>query len=286
MKKIVIIAGITASGKTKLGIQLAKHFNACIINGDSVSIYKELNIGAAKPSLDEQNLIKHHLLNIRSIFDETKYSIFDFQRDARDIIEKNDFSIIVGGSALYVRSVIYDYQLSKEKIKVYKDSYVNKDELIEHIVKLDPNYKHNQSTSLRRLQRYYEILLNNHSLGDAQSLNICKNYNPLVIFLNIARDKQKDVFLDRLNKQISQGFINEVKSINKHLNIIGYDEIFQYTQNLSTLEEAKEKILYRSLRFAKKQKTFFLNQFNAHVFEYDDPNLLGKVIELIKTFYK
>lgn len=115
MKEIIVIVGPTGIGKTKLSIELAKKLNAEIINGDSVSVYKELNIGSAKPTLSEREGIPHHLLDLRNI--EEDYSVYNYQIDVRNLInelnKKNKRIIIVGGTGLYIKAALYDYNFTK-----------------------------------------------------------------------------------------------------------------------------------------------------------------------------
>lgn len=114
MKKVVCIVGPTASGKTALSIKLAKLFDAEIINADSVQIYKELNIGSAKVTKDEMQDIKHHLLSISSLGE--KYTIFDYQKDVRKIIDTIDKPFLVGGSGLYIKAALNDYTFKDNKV--------------------------------------------------------------------------------------------------------------------------------------------------------------------------
>ena len=121
---IIVIVGPTGVGKTKLSIELAKKLDAEIINGDSVSIYKKLNIGSAKPTKEEMENIPHHLLDIKEVTED--YSVYDYQKDARKVIEelkkKNKNIIIVGGTGLYIKAALYDYRFKSETEKHdYKD---------------------------------------------------------------------------------------------------------------------------------------------------------------------
>ena len=119
MSKIIVIVGPTGVGKTKLSIELAKYYNAEIISADSVQIYKELNIGSAKVTLEEMENIKHHFINIKNIDEE--YSVFNFQKEGRNILNKlinsNKNVVIVGGTGLYIKALLYDYKFNGEKTK-------------------------------------------------------------------------------------------------------------------------------------------------------------------------
>ena len=136
MKKIVVIVGPTGVGKTKLSVELAKRLDAEIINGDSVSIYKDLNIGSAKPTKQEQQNIPHHLIDWKDL--EEEYSIFDYQKDVRSLIQdissRNKNIILVGGSGLYMKAALYDYQFSEGTTHYRYEEYTN-EELLEKIKK-------------------------------------------------------------------------------------------------------------------------------------------------------
>ena len=115
MEDIIVIVGPTGVGKTKLSIELAKELDAEIINGDSVAIYKKLDIGSAKPTIEEREGIPHHLIDIKDV--EEEYSVFDYQKDVRktieDITSRNKRIIIVGGTGLYIKAALYDYQFTE-----------------------------------------------------------------------------------------------------------------------------------------------------------------------------
>ena len=152
---IIVIAGPTGVGKTKLSIELAKKYNAEIINFDSVQVYRKIDIASAKVTEEEKEGIKHHLIDIKD-YDE-EYSVYDFQIDSRKIIEKlqkeNKNIILVGGTGLYVKACLYDYKFSKEEIKVNYDNLTDK-ELYNRIIKINKDIvvdKNNRRRLLRTL---------------------------------------------------------------------------------------------------------------------------------------
>ena len=115
MKKVLVVVGPTAVGKTKMAIEIAKHYNLEIISGDSVAVYKRLDIGSAKPTKDEMQGVKHYLIDVRDPKDE--YSVKDFQDEARKIIDSSDdIKIISGGTGLYIESVLYNYEFNASKL--------------------------------------------------------------------------------------------------------------------------------------------------------------------------
>ena len=158
---IIVITGPTAVGKTKLSIELAKRYNAQIINADSVQVYKKMDIASAKVTDEEKEGIKHHLLDIREYNED--YTVYDYQKDARKIIDRlikdNKNVILVGGTGLYIKAVLYDYRFNKEENNDNYDELSNK-ELYNEILKLNPS-SNVDSNNRRRLIRELINLNNN-----------------------------------------------------------------------------------------------------------------------------
>jgi len=284
MKKVIVIVGPTASGKTRLSIELAKHFNAEIINGDSVQVYKELNIGSAKIKEEEKAGIPHHLFDILNV--GKSYSAYNFQKDARRLINEIAIPIIVGGTGFYIKSALYNYEFSEDDNYNYKDydNLTNKD-LYEELKLNDPNLEIDINNRVR-LVRAYHLSKTNHK----RSEKVNKDeplYNILTIYLDVDRKVLKPILIKRLDEMINAGFIDEVKSIrnkNIELNIIGYRELNQYLANEISLEVAKDEIIKSSMRLAKRQKTWFLNQMNSKVFDAYTKDLHLEIIEVVKEF--
>ena len=293
---IIVVTGPTGVGKTKLSIELAKKFNAEIINGDSVQIYKGLDIGSAKVTEEEKENIPHHLFDIKEVTEE--YSLYDYQKDARICIEeiqkRNKNIIIVGGTGLYIKSALYDYTLSKENN--IQDNYDNKstEELYQELIKLDKDInidKHNRRRVVRALNYYKE---NNSSI----SLN--KNGNKLLydtVFIGLTTDREKlyKRINDRVDIMINNGLLEEVKYFydkkiyTKPLQTaIGYKELYSYFDKKISYEEAIELIKRNSRRYAKRQYTFFNHQFNIKWFNVNFENFndtINEVSNYIKKDY-
>ena len=160
MNKIIVIVGPTGVGKTKASVELAKRLNAEIINGDAVSVYKELNIASAKPTLEERSGINHYLLDKVDVCDN--YTIYDYQKDARvaieEIKEKGKNIIVVGGTGLYIKSLLYDYKFHEEEINRYDD--LTNDQIISKIKeygKFDIDYS-NRRRIVRLLSKLENII--------------------------------------------------------------------------------------------------------------------------------
>ena len=161
MKKVIVIVGPTAVGKTKLSLDIAKELNTSIISGDSVSVYKGLDIGSAKPTKEEQALVKHYLIDIREPNDT--YSVADFQCEARKIIDENDLSLICGGTGLYIQSALFNYEFEASKrdldfSKKFED-YSN-EELYSLLLSKDPNIDRDKlhPNTRKRVLRGLEVL--------------------------------------------------------------------------------------------------------------------------------
>ena len=264
MKDIIVIVGPTGIGKTKLSIALAKKLDAESINGDSVSIYKELNIGSAKPTAEEMADIPHHLFSIRGVNDD--YTVYDYQNDVRrvikDIQNRGKRVIIVGGTGLYIKAALYDYQFAKEE-KKNDYSHLSNEEIIEKIknYSVDIADIHNR----RRMERLLQKLENKETI--TQGKDNCL-YPIKVIGLSTNRDILYDKIDKRVENKKKNGLIDEVKSLKKDyltsriLNSgIGYQEFYDYLYQDKSLEEVINEIKLHSRHFAKRQFTFFRHQF-------------------------
>lgn len=283
MKKVVVLVGPTASGKTRLSLEIAKSLNLEIINGDSVQIYQELNIGSAKASPEERQMVKHHLLDLKKAGEN--YTVYDYQKDVRNLINQIDYPFIVGGSGFYIKSSLYDYEFNYEDQKAinYPLDY---EEIIDFIKINDPNLKIDFNNQ-RRVLRAYEQLLN----GEIPSKKTSKNdplYDLLILYLDYPRDKQKAKMIERVEKQIEEGFIEEVKNLREKAiyidDIIGYREINLYLDQKISLKEAKELIVKKTFQFSKRQKTWFINQMKPVILDAVSPDLIADGIKLVKEF--
>lgn len=280
---ILVICGPTAVGKTKLSIELAKKYNAIIINADASQIYKEVNIGTAKVTTDEMEGIKHYLLNIKGINEE--YSIFEYQKDARRIIEENQDKniIIVGGSGLYISSLLYDYNFQERK-NIDLSNYTN-DELYQMVKKINVAADININNRVR-LENYVKS-------GVVVTEKPKLLYDAIFIGLTTDRDKLYDKINKRVDKMIDEGLIDEVENLyNKCKNskilhsAIGYKEIIKYLDGEVNLEEAIDLIKKNSRHYAKRQYTWFNNKMNIKWFNTDYENFDNTINEVIEYMKK
>ena len=286
MKKIIVITGPTGVGKTKLSVNLAKKLDAEIINADSMQIYKDLNIGTAKITEEEKENISHHLFDIKNINED--YSIYDYQIDARNKIEeitsRDKQVIFVGGTGLYIKSVLYDYKLNEENIN---DNYDNLscEELYNELIKLDKDIiidRNNKRRLIRALNYYKE---NNKSISNNKTDKLL--YDVIMIGLTTSRDKLYSIINSRVDKMIDNGLIDEVKYFYDNkiytkplINGIGYKELYKYFNNEITLDEAVELIKKNSRHYAKRQYTFFNNQLSIKWFDVDFDNFNNTINEV------
>ena len=289
MKEIIVIVGPTGVGKTKLSIELAKRLDAEVINGDSVAVYKELNIGSAKPTLEEREGIPHHLLDIVTIEDE--YSVYDYQKEVRKVIAnlqaKNKNIIIVGGTGLYIKAALYDYRFTEGTTNNNYEDLTEK-ELLERIKAYHVECKeiHNR----KRLVRLLNKLENNEEITNYKDNCL---YNIKVIGLTTTRD----ILYERINKRVDimmdNGLLAEVTGLKeKYKNsrilksAIGYKEFYDYFYNEVSLTEVLNNIKRDSRRFAKRQYTFFNHQFKTKWFAVDLNNFNNTINDIYKYISK
>lgn len=294
MKKVIVIVGPTGVGKTKLSIELAKKYNGEIINGDSMQVYKEMNIGTAKIKDEEKEGIPHHLFSILS-FNESN-SIYDFQTLVRNKIEeissKNKLPIIVGGTGLYLKACLYDYEfLETKNSNVNLDKYndYSNEELHQELEKIDKESAEKiHPNNRRRVLRAIEIYLSNsESKTNIEAKQEHKLiYDATIIGLTIDRKVLHSIQDKRVDKMMEEGLLKEVESLlakedfmnNTASQAIGYKEFIPYFKNEITLEEAIEQVKIHTHQYAKRQYTFFNNQLNVNWIEVDLNNF-NKTIE-------
>lgn len=285
MNKIVVIIGPTGVGKTKLSISLAKYLDAVVINADSMQVYRNLNIGTAKIKESEKEGIKHYLFDICDI--EEEYNIYKYQKDGRKLLDKFQKEgknvVLVGGSGLYIKSLLYDYKFQDEE---YKEAYENltNQELLEEIKKHHETDIHvnNRKRLIRELNK---IKNNNQIKSDIHK----KLYNFLLIGLTCDREKLYKIVDKRVDLMIEDGLIEEVKALyEKGINSkamqtgIGYKELYSYFKGDISLEEAVKLIKKNTRHFIKRQYTFFKHQMDVTWLNVDFSNFEHTINEAIK----
>ena len=289
MENIIVIVGPTGVGKTKLSIELAKKLNAEIINADSMQVYKGFNIGTAKITDEEKEKIPHYLFDIVKPTD--MYTVYDYQKDARKVIDnillRGKRVIIVGGTGLYIKALLYDYEFQEEN-KTYDFSNMSNAELLDKInsYNLGINIHINNR---KRLERALTKLLNNNINANKSNTKL---YDFLAVGLTAPREKLYKIIDDRVDRMIDNGLVDEVKSFydrgihSKAINTgIGYKELYLYFDGKLELEDAINLIKKNSRHYAKRQYTFFNNQMNIKWFNtnYDD---FSKSVDEIYNYIK
>lgn len=284
MKDIIVILGPTAVGKTKLSVELAKKIDAEIINGDSMQVYKGMNIGTAKITTKEKENIPHHLFDI--VDTSINYTIYDYQRDCRtlikEILSRGKKVIIVGGTGLYIKAALYNYIFKKQTTSNNYDNLTNMEILAkinEHKVKTEihPNNR-------KRLVRLLNKLENNEEPTFQKDELL---YDASFIALTTPRENLYNKINNRVDEMFKNNLLEEVNSLKNKYNdskalqsAIGYKEFIPYFNKEISIEEVKENIKKNSRHYAKRQYTFFIHQFNATWFETDYNNFENTVNEV------
>ena len=288
MKKVIVVVGPTAVGKTKIAIELAKHYNLDVISGDSVAIYKRLDIGSAKPTIEEMDGVKHYLIDILEPTED--YSACDFQRAARSIMDQKDLSLICGGTGLYIQSTLFNYEFKsgKRDFEFEKQfSHLSNEELYELLLKKDPNidktkiHPNNRKRVLRALEVLNEL---NQSIHDFNHKDE-KLYDYFIVYLSLDRD----VLYERINKRVDimfdMGLEKEVYDLYQdgiYPHAIGYQEFLPYFRNEVSLETVKEEIKKNTRHLAKRQETWFKNQMDSHFYKVDLNNMTNTINQIIQ----
>jgi tRNA dimethylallyltransferase len=299
-QKLLVIIGPTAVGKTKLSVEMAKQFNGEIISGDSMQIYRGMDIGTAKIKEDEMDGIPHHLIDIQN--PDESFSVAEFQQLVRakisEIAEKGKLPIIVGGTGLYIQSVIYDYQFSDApadeafRIKLEeKEREIGSDALHQELSELDPESAAQiHPNNIRRVIRALEIY---HCTGKLMSEFQKQQepdllYNTALVGLTMDRELLYERINSRVDLMMNEGLLEEVKDLYQQglrecqsIQAIGYKEIYEYFDGLVSLEQAVENLKQNSRRYAKRQLTWFRNKMNVEWFEMSDVrNFTKKITEI------
>ena len=275
--KVIVICGPTASGKTALSVELAKQIQSEIVSADSMQIYKDMNIGTAKPTEQEMQGIKHHLIDYVS--PEKRYSVAEFKKDAKkaikEIVAKGKTPIVVGGTGLYVDSLIYEIEYPEIE---FDEQY--RKQLEEQVEQKGLNYLYNEAVKIdkeamekispndkKRILRVLEIY---HATGKTKTEQEKESRKKEVEFDYhvYAIDWEREELYDRINKRvdimIEQGLVEEVEEVLRKykkfptaMQGLGYKEVVEYLENKITKEEMIKKIKQETRRYAKRQLTWF-----------------------------
>ncbi|MFC0296747.1 tRNA (adenosine(37)-N6)-dimethylallyltransferase MiaA [Geobacillus jurassicus] len=285
-EKVVVIVGPTAVGKTKLGIALAKKLGGEIISGDSMQIYKGMDIGTAKVKPDEMEGIPHHLLDIKEPCEP--FSVVEFQRLCRALIAeisaRGRLPIIVGGTGLYIQAAIYDYQFSTAPSdETYRQALKQlaaeqgAEALHRHLEAVDPAsaariHPHNIRRVIRALEVYHCTGKPFSEWQQGQPKRLL--YEAAIVGLTAERDVLYRRINERVDEMIAAGLVEEARALYDRglrdcqaVQAIGYKELYDYFDGRVSLAEAIEQLKQNSRRYAKRQLTWFRNQMPVKWFD-------------------
>ena len=286
-KRLIVIQGPTASGKTALGVMLAKHFGTEIISADSRQFYKEMAIGTAKPTALEMDGIVHHFIDTHSILNPI--SAFQFAEEANKLIKKElktkSTILIVGGSGLYIEALTkgfddipHDPLIKEEIINDYKKNGLQP--FLDEIEMKDPDfYKSMDKKNTHRVLRSLEaIRISNKTMSELRNSSKTQlNYELKTYTLMPERQFLYDLINKRVDLMMQNGLLDEVKPLFKHRNLrtlktVGYTELFAYLDGDFPLHKAVELIKQHTRNFAKRQCTWFLNRSESKVIHFNQKN--------------
>ena len=308
-KKAIVVVGPTASGKTSLGIYIAKKYNGEVISADSMQIYKEMSVSTAKPTIDEMDGVKHHLIDFVDITDT--YSVSDYCRDAKavfdDIISRGKLPVIVGGTGLYIDSFITNTQFfddaQSDEIRKRLQKQANDeglDVLYNRLKDIDPDaaakIHPNNSVRVIRALEVYEATGKTITQQTEQSHSVASDIDALYIGINYS-DREK--LYDRINRRVDimmeNGLLDEAKSLFSGeysataVNSIGCKEMKPFLDGEKSLSECVEKLKMSTRHYAKRQLTWFRRNESVKWVYPDKQNedeLYSQIIEYINDFLK
>lgn len=305
-EKVVVLIGPTAVGKTKLSIELAKRFNGEIISGDSMQIYKGMNIGTAKIKKAEMENIPHHLIDI--INPDDRFSVAEFQLLVRkkisEITDRGKLPLIVGGTGLYIQSVLYDYQFQDAPTdEVYRKELetlaeqIGTEKMHKKLQDVDPDaakniHHHNVRRVIRALEFFH---VTGNKMSDTQEHQSDELlYDAAIIGLTMDRELLYSRINERVDIMMQEGLQEEVKHFYnsglkdcQSIQAIGYKELYKYFDNHINLEEAVAELKQNSRRYAKRQLTWFRNKISVQWFDMTGSvinNDITKKIEEISNY--
>jgi tRNA dimethylallyltransferase len=302
-EKVIVLIGPTAVGKTNTSIELAKRFKGEIISGDSMQIYKRMDIGTAKIIPEEMEGVQHHLLDIKD--PDESFSAAEFQQLVRKKISEihthGKIPLIVGGTGLYIQSVLYDYRFTetpgdehyREGLEVNLEKY-GSGWLHDQLLSVDPVsagniHRNNTRRVIRALEIYHCTGKTMSEYQEAQSKEL--QYDVALIGLTMDREKLYKRINLRVDLMMKQGLLEEVKELYdegirnvQSVQAIGYKELYDYFDGEVSLERATENLKQNSRRYAKRQLTWFRNKMDVAWFDMTDESQHAEIIEDISEF--
>lgn len=305
MEKVIIIVGPTAVGKTNLSIKLAKKLKSEIISGDSMQVYKGMDIGTGKVTEEEMDQIPHHMLDI--LTPDRPFSVADYQKYVQNKIselnQRSTIPLIVGGSGLYIQAVLYDYIFSEQKRDETRTNQLEARmetegnlALYEELQKVDPEqaekiHPNNKRRVIRALEVYQAT---EKTLSERQSeQSKTSKYDYYIIGLKMDREALYEKINKRVDSMIKNGLIEEVQHLyaqgyehTQAMKAIGYKELIPYIKGEADLASAVELLKRNSRRYAKRQYTWFKNQMNIHWYDITETKYDKIVDNIIKDVFE
>ena len=271
---IIVITGPTCMGKSETALEVAKVFNAEVVNGDAFQCYKEMDIGVAKPPKEFFDIVPHHLFSFVDV--NRNYSIADYQKDLRhtvdEIISRGKNVVVVGGSGLYIRSALYDYEFVEQpKVDMSNYAKLSNEELHAELKKIDPKqaeiiHLNNRKRVLRAIEIYLAEGRTKTEVIESQEHKLI--YDAKFFVRDMDRKELYSLIDARVDKMIEKGLLDEVKAIvgkygkeNNALQAIGYKELIPVLEGKYDLEFGIEQIKKNSRNYAKRQVTYIKHQF-------------------------
>ena len=284
-EKLVVILGPTATGKSRCGIELAKRFRGEIISGDSMLVYRQMNIGTAKPSEEELQSVPHHLVNI--LHPDSSYSVADFQQQAAETIsgitERGNLPILVGGTGLYIKALLEDYQFSeveeKPELRQQLEAFASEqgnDKLFDWLKREDPAAALRlHPNDVRRVVRALETVLSGDKVSQEKKSEL--KYDAVVFGLFMDRDFLYERINHRVDMMLEEGLEEEVRSLLKagvpvdclSMKSLGYRQMAEYLTGQCDFSTAVENIKKGTRHFAKRQITWYKKMPYIHWFTVD-----------------
>lgn len=295
--KIVVLAGPTAVGKTKISIDLAKRLESEIISADSMQVYRGMDIGTAKIKAEEMQGIRHHMIDILSPLENM--DVYSFKERTKpileDLIKRNKIPIIVGGTGFYIQAITKDINFSEETDTSYRLSLWEKDEdtLFDMLIEIDPEYaKTTHKNNKKRIVRALEFFksegypLSEHNKDQMESES---HYDVKYFVLTKMRETLYEDIEKRVDIMIKEGLIDEAKSIydlginenNTAYKALGYNELFMYFKGIISLEESVKRIKTNTRHFAKRQLTWFRREKNVIWIQKEDFKNDNEILEFM-----
>lgn len=301
MRKVVVVVGPTAVGKTALSIKLAKELDAEIISGDSIQVFKGFTIGSGKISEHEMQGIPHHGIDI--LESKEKYSVADFQTMARekiaDINDRGHMPMIVGGTGLYIKACIYDYEFNKQgeinEASIQKYEAMSSEELVMELQRVDPIqasviHPNNRKRLIRALLIFEltQISKSDHIANQEHK----PVYDAFVIGCTMDREALYQRINQRVDLMVKEGLEEEISTLlaqgvtfeDHAMQGIGYREWKKYFDHESSKEEVVEEIKKHSRQFAKRQYTWFNNQMPIHWVDMQEPEAIEQLLKIVKAW--